>query len=92
MASTPSAPERKSERLELRVTPSTKEAIQRASALSGLTPGDLAYEAARRILDEQEVWHLSAEDSRAFAAALLDPPEPSEALVAALRRHQELFG
>jgi len=91
MASTSSAAERKSERLELRVTPSTKKIIQRASALSGLTAGDLAFEAARRILDEQEVWHLSAKDSLAVANALLEPPEPSEALVTALRHRQELF-
>lgn len=92
MASTSSVPERKSERLKLRVTPSTKEIIQRASAVSGLTAGDLAFEAARRILDEQERMYVSGADRDAIMAALLDPPEPTEYLRAAMREHRELYG
>lgn len=84
--------ERKSDRLELRVTPSAKKAIQRASAVTGLTAGDIAYEGARRLLDEHDHMRLSDADRDALLAALLDPPEPTERLVAALRRHRELFG
>ncbi len=39
---------------------------------------------------EPEVLVLSAADSLAFAEALLDPPEPTEYLIAAMRRHREL--
>jgi uncharacterized protein (DUF1778 family) len=84
--------ERKRERIELRVAPSAKLVIQRAMAVSGLTAGDLAYEGARRILDEHERMELVGADREAFLAAVLNPPAPTEKLVFALRRHQELKG
>jgi len=84
--------ELKKERLELRVAPSAKQLIQRAMAVSGLTAGDLAYEGARRILDEHERMVLAGADRDAFLAAVLDPPEPTEKLVAALRRHRAVLG
>jgi len=40
--------------IEPRVAASAKDLIQRAMAVSGLTAGDLAYEGARRVLDEHE--------------------------------------
>jgi uncharacterized protein (DUF1778 family) len=84
--------ELKKERIELRVAPSAKLVIQRAMAVSGLTAGDLAYEGARRILAEHERMELTGADSDAFLAALLDPPEPTEKLIAALRRHRAELG
>jgi uncharacterized protein (DUF1778 family) len=77
-----SPPERKKERLELRVAPSAKALIQRAMAVSGLTAGDLAYE---RMV-------LTAADRDAFLDAILNPPEPADRLIAALRRHRDLMG
>lgn len=88
----PDPPERKTDRLELRVTPSAREVIQRAAAISGLTAGDLAYEGARRILDEHERMHVAGSDRDAFLAAVLEPQEPSERLIAALRRRRDLSG
>jgi uncharacterized protein (DUF1778 family) len=76
----------KKERLELRVAPSAKLVIQRAMAVSGLTAGDLAYEGARRVLDEHERMMLVGADRDAFLAAVIEPPEPTEKLVAALAR------
>jgi uncharacterized protein (DUF1778 family) len=35
---------------------------------------------------------LSGADRDAFLAAVLNPPEPTDRLVAALKRHRELFG
>ena len=84
--------ELKKERIELRVAPSAKLLIQRAMAVSGLTAGDLAYEGARRVLDEHERMVLIGADREAFLAAVMDPPEPAEKLVAALRRHRDLTG
>ena len=84
--------ERKTDRLELRVTASTKSLIQRAAAISGLTAGDLAYEGARRILEEHERMRLVGTDRAVFLAALLEPPEPTERLVSALKRHRDLLG
>lgn len=84
--------ERKTDRLELRVTPSTKSLIQRAAAISGLTAGDLAYEGARRILEEHDWMRLVGADRDAFLTAVLEPPEPTERLVSALKRHHDLLG
>jgi len=84
--------ELKKERIELRVAGSAKKLIQRAMAVSGLTAGDLAYEGARRVLDEHQRMVLTGADRDAFLAAVLDPPEPAPRLVAALRRHRDLIG
>ncbi len=86
------ARERKTERMELRLAPSAKQMIQRAMSVTGLAAGDLAYEGARRVLDEHERMLLTGADRDAFVEALVNPPEPTEALVAALKRHRELFG
>ena len=86
------ARELKKERIELRVAASAKDLIQRAMAVSGLTAGDLAYEGARRVLEEHERMVLTGADRDAFLAALLDPPAPTDKLVAALRRHRSLMG
>jgi uncharacterized protein (DUF1778 family) len=82
----------KRERIELRVGASAKELIQRAMAVTGLTAGDLAYEGARRVLDEHERMVLAGADRQAFLDALAEPPEPAEKLVAALRRHRDIAG
>ena len=84
--------ELKKERLELRVAPSAKQLIQRAMAVSGLTAGDLAYEGARRVLEEHERMVLVGADRDAFLAAVMNPPAPTEKLRAALRRHREVLG
>ncbi|MDQ8756183.1 DUF1778 domain-containing protein [Sphingosinicella sp. LHD-64] len=82
----------KRERIELRVSASAKELIQRATVVTGLTAGDLAYEGARRVLDEHERMALTGADRQAFLDALTNPPEPPEKLIAALRRHRDLVG
>jgi uncharacterized protein (DUF1778 family) len=82
----------KRERIELRVSASTKALIQQATAVTGLTAGDLAYEGARRVLDEHERMVLAGADREAFLDALMNPPPPSEQLISALRRHSDLAG
>ncbi len=84
--------ERKRERLELRVAPSAKQLIQRAMAVTGLTAGDLAYEGARRVLDEHERMVLTGADKEAFLDAVRNLPPPTAKLIAALKRHRDLFG
>jgi uncharacterized protein (DUF1778 family) len=78
--------------MELRLAPSAKEVIQRAMSTTGLAAGDLAYEGARRVLEEHERMLLAGADRDVFLDALRDPPGPTEALVAALKRHRGLFG
>ncbi len=84
------ARELKKDRLELRVAASAKALIQRAMAVSGLTAGDLAYEGARRVLDEHERMVLTGVNRDAFLDAVLKPPEPTDKLVRALRRHRDV--
>jgi uncharacterized protein (DUF1778 family) len=84
--------ELKRERIELRVAASAKKVIQRAMAVTGLTAGDLAYEGARRVLDEHERMVLTGSDRDAFLEAVANPPAPTKKLVAALKRHRQLFG
>lgn len=84
--------ELKKERIELRVAASAKDLIQRAMAVSGLTAGDLAYEGARRVLDEHERMVLTDADSKAFLDAVMNPPQPTDKLVAALRAHRDRVG
>lgn len=88
-----SAPrELKKERIELRVAASAKDLIQRAMAVSGLTAGDLAYEGARRVLDEHERMLLTEVDSKAFLDAVMSPPEPTDKLLKAFRAHRDRVG
>jgi uncharacterized protein (DUF1778 family) len=78
--------------MELRVSPSVRKLIDRATAISGLAAGDLAYEGARRILEDHERMVLRGEDREAFLKAVSRPPPPSARLVAALRRHRSEIG
>ncbi len=82
----------KSQRLELRIAPSAKKVIQQAMSVTGLAAGDLAYEGARRLLDEHQRMVLSGADRDAFLAAIGRTPDPSPRLVEALKRHRHLFG
>ena len=88
----PEGRENKTARLELRLAPSAKQLIQRAMSITGLTAGDLAYEGARRVLDEHERMVLTGADREAFLEAVRNPPEPTDVLVAALRRHRDHVG
>jgi uncharacterized protein (DUF1778 family) len=84
--------EYKTQRLELRLAPSAKKVIQQAMSVTGLAAGDLAYEGARRLLDEHQRMVLSGADRNAFLAAIGRPNDPSPRLMEALRRHRHLFG
>jgi uncharacterized protein (DUF1778 family) len=44
-----------------------------------------------RTIEETQIIRLSLEDQRAFADAILNPPEPTPALRRAFRRHRELI-
>jgi uncharacterized protein (DUF1778 family) len=74
-------------RLEARATPEQKALIEEAANLQGQSVTDFvlaaAQDAARRVIEEERVLHLSAEGTRAFAAAFRDAPDPAPALVAA---------
>lgn len=84
--------EQKTERMELRVAPSVRKLIQRATAISGLAAGDLAYEGARRILEQHESLVLRGADRETFLKAVTNPAPPTDRLLRALRRHGALNG
>ncbi len=79
----------RSSRLELRVAPDEKEIIDRAATLSGSSTTDFVRStmlaASREAVRAHEVIELTAEGSRAFVEALMDPPEPNENLRALAR-------
>lgn len=83
----------KTERLEARLSADLKALLVRAAALQGQSLTDFvlaaAAETARQVIRESEVLELSERDQAAFAASLLDPPEASERLKEAARRHSE---
>jgi uncharacterized protein (DUF1778 family) len=89
-----SSPKReyKTQRLELRVAPSAKRVIQEAMSVTGLAAGDLAFEGARRLLDEHQRMVLSGADRDVFLAAIGRKPDPATRLVDALKRHRHQFG
>jgi len=90
----PTSPKReyKTDRLELRLAPSAKKVIRQAMSVTGLAAGDLAYEGARRLLEEHQRMVLTGADRDAFLAAVSRRPDPSPRLVKALKRHRRLFG
>lgn len=80
-------------RLEARLPSSIYAQLKRAAELKGRTLSDFvvsaAHEAAQRAIEEDGIIRLSTEDQQRFAAALIDPPAPNEALRRAARRHAE---
>ncbi len=79
-------------RLEARIAPDALEIVKRAAEIEGRSVSDFvvtaAQEAARRTIEHAYLIRLSLEDQRAFAAAILNPPAPNDAMrrAAAARR------
>ncbi len=86
----------RAERLEARISADQKALFRRAAELQGRTVTDFvvssAHDAAVRTIETMRIIRLSAEDSRAFAEALLNPREPDEKLQAAARRYLQARG
>ena len=84
MAAIASSNDTESARINLRVSPSAKALIERAAAIMGSTVSSFmlqnAYEAASRVVADNDTILLSQADFEAFIAACENPPEPTEAL------------
>lgn len=82
-------PRTESARINLRTSPEAKALIERAAAIMGSTVSSFmlqnAYEAASRLVAQQEVITLSDRDRDAFLDALENPPEPTQALIDLMR-------
>ena len=81
----------KSERLVARATTEEKTLIAHAAALRGRTITDFmvdaAQSAARKVVAEETVIQLSAENQKRLAEALLDPKPANDALKAAFTEY-----
>jgi uncharacterized protein (DUF1778 family) len=82
-------------RLEARLPIEVMARLKRAAELQGRTLTDFvvaaADEAARRAIEETEIIRLSLEGQRQIADAILNPPEPNEALKKSARRYREML-
>ncbi len=83
-------------RLEARVDPAAKALWQQAAALEGRTLTDFIItslqESAAKVIQRHQLMELNREDSEAFVEAILNPPEPNDALVAAFKDYEQVFG
>ncbi len=83
-------------RIEARIAPELKAKFQAAADIENITLCEFLVKSAREAADStianHNVLKLSAEASRAFAEALLNPPAPTSALKAAMKRHQQEIG
>lgn len=71
-------------RINLRTSADAKAMIERAAALMGTTVSSFmlqnAYEAARRLVSENDTLMLTQRDFEAFAASMEHPPKPKATL------------
>lgn len=85
--------ERRTERLEQRLSPRAKEVIEHAAALQGVTPSEFArshtIQAAQETISRMEVTRLAAEDRKAFLRAF-DDEQPNEALIDIFALHAQV--
>jgi uncharacterized protein (DUF1778 family) len=84
----------RAERLEIRTTSAQKRLIERAAELRGTSVTDFVVTnvqaAAAETIREFESLFLRDEAREAFVKALLNPPNPNEALKAAASRHKQM--
>jgi uncharacterized protein (DUF1778 family) len=86
----------RTERTEARLLPEQKKRIERAARLKGLSLSDFmvqqADEAAIKTIQLHASWTLENRDRDVFVRALLDPPQPSARMRAAVKRYKERAG
>src|ERR1039457_1641443 len=86
----------RTERTEARLLPEQKRRIEQAASLKGLSLSDFivqhADEAAIKTIQQHTSWTLDDRDRDFFVQALLNPPEPSARMKAAVKRYRERAG
>lgn len=82
-------------RLEARVSPEMKALSQKAADLEGRTLTNFVAESsqaeAKRVIEQHLILKLSSKDSVAFTDALLNPPQPNDALKTAALRYKQVM-
>ncbi len=90
------ARKKKDNNINIRAALNEKELIKKAAEMSGLDTSTFmlyhSIEAAKRTISQTDTFKLSRRDSEIFVNALLNPPEPNEALKQAFKRYKEVFG
>jgi len=85
----------KSKRLSIRVDEATKDILEQAATLEGLSITSFvlrqATQGARAVISGHERLILSNRDRDTFFALLDNPPSPTDALRRAARRHKQLI-
>lgn len=85
----------RSSRLETRISPYVRSVIKRAAEIEGRSVSDFvaaaAQEVAERTIERTQIVQLSLEDQRAFAEAILNPPEPGPAWHKAKEAYRRLI-
>ncbi len=80
-------------RIEARVSSEQKELFERAAALAGVTLTDFTIStlnrAAINVIQEHTIINLSVRNQRTFVDALMNPPEPNEALRKAAKAYRK---
>ncbi len=94
MKANPGTKEDKSDvRIYARLNSKLKQHIQHAADLKGLDLTSYVVSTlladADKTIQEHEVMLLSQRDREAFARAIIDPPSPSEHLLAAAKRYKQ---
>ena len=94
LAFTPYDDDRRTERLEQRLSPRAKELIEHAAALQGVTPSEFArshtMQAAHETITRMESTRLEPQDRDAFMWAL-DDDQPNAALIDIFELHEQLI-
>lgn len=82
-------------RLEARISQETKALVQKAADLEGRTLTDFVVAsvqaAAYRVIEQHQTLKLSIEDSETFVDAILNSPQPNDALKAAGLRYKQIM-
>ncbi|MCW9679823.1 DUF1778 domain-containing protein [Dolichospermum planctonicum UHCC 0167] len=82
-------------RLEARITPETKALLQKAADLEGRTLTDFVISSvqaeALRVIERHQTLKLSMSDAESFVDAILNPPQPNNAIKAAAIRYKQVI-
>ena len=85
--------DRKTGRLEARISERQKSLIEKAAAYEGRSVSEFVVQSAQRAAEEvvrrHEVWELNAQQSRAFVDSLLKPKKGNKRLRDAVRDHRK---
>lgn len=81
-------------RLEARISSEALAVVRRAAEIQGRSLSDFvvsaAQEAAQRAIEDAHILRLAIEDQQLLADAILNSPEPNEALRRAAAAHRRL--